>query len=1010
MTLLSILRRRAGGLLLTLAILAAVGVYGAMGLPSAIFPSVTFPTIRTIVDVGEEPAARMMPTVTRPLEEAMLRVPGVKQVRTITSRGSSELTADFAWGTDMQVAMERVQSEAQRVRPDLPRDARIDVQWMNTSSFPIQGYALTSGTLSQAELWDLAEYTLKPELVRIPGVSQVQIQGGKRREFQVQLDRRQLEGRGLSASDVVSAIQKGNQVQSAGLTEDNHELYLALVNGRVHSVEELGRLALPVAGGGLPATLAELGTLQTGDAPSFIRTTANGKPAVLINLIRQPAGSTVEIAAAVRQLFRDRPELLPKKVEWTTFYDQAQFVSDSVRGVRDAILIGVALGAVVLFAFLRNWKLTLVVMVELPLVVALVLLGLVVLGQTINMMTLAGIAAAIGLVADDCIVVIENIARHHERQVSEDPVQSGSRELMPALLGSSLSTIVILLPFSLLTGVVGAFFKPLALTLGLALVASYVVAAVAVPVAVLLFKQPFGSPAKPYDEKRGGLNDRVLGFFLRHGLAGVAAVLGLTLMAGLVLRNLGSDFLPAMDEGSVILDYWSPPGTSLTDTDRMLVEAEKVIVALPDVESYSRRTGTQLGFFITEPNRGDYVIKLKPLSQRRSMDDVTGELRMKLAQLEPALHTDFGQLIEDNIGDLTGGTPQPVDIKIFGNRQGALEAKAREAAAIISKVQGVEDVFDGVVIAGPALNFNIKPSAAARYGLTADDIHAEVEPAITGTTVGQVQNGERMYDLRVFAKPAEGLSQLKIHTPSGSLLPITTVATLSTGAPEAEIDRENLKTYVGVTARLSGRDLGSAMTEIRARLAAQLHLTPDMSLEFGGIYAQQQSSFQSLFYVLLGSLVLVFAVVLFEFGDLRASLVTVVAATATLGGVLGALQLTGMTLNVSSFVGAIMMVGIVGENVIFVIHEAQLGLRSGLAPREAWFEASRRRTRPVLMTVLATGFALMPLAVALGTGSQLMQPLAVAVIGGFTLSAPIVLWVVPGLYHALDPRGRLGRA
>ena len=1044
-------RQRATGIYLLLAILVIAGIYEAVGLPSAIFPTVTFPTVKVIADVGEEPAAQMMPTVTRVLEEAILRVPGIVLVRSTTSRGSTEISAEFDWGTDMKAALDRVQAETQRVRPDLPAQTRIDAEWMNTAIFPIQGYALTSSTETQAQLWDLAQYTLKPALVRIPGVSQVQIQGGRQREFQVRLNPQALAGHALAASDVVQAIQASNAVVSTGLSEQNHELYLTLVTGRVTGKEDLARIAIPVPGGP-PATLADLGTIIVADEVSYVRTTADGQTAVLVNIVRQPSANTVAIASAIDQIFRDQPDILPKDVHWSNFYDQASFVAGSVGGARDAIIIGVVLAGVVLLLFLRNVTFTLIAVAAIPLTVAIVGLALGVVGQTINLMTLAGIAAALGLIADDSIVVIENIESHHARanmlrtsdpdrhpdleQELHDATATGAGELAPALVGSSLSTIVILLPFALLSGVVGAFFKPLALTMALALVISLVIALVVVPVSVGVFHRyrpapevpsqtrlkrigratgrnlaPIRERLDPMVERASRGYRRLVHVFVERGSVSVAVVVALLVVAYVLYSRIGTDFLPAMDEGSIILDYWTPPGTSLTETDAMLREAERVIISNPAVVSYSRRTGEQLGFFITEPNRGDYVIKLKPLRQRSGVEEIIDDLRTRIQAVEPAIHTDFGQLLEDNIGDLTGGTPQPIDVKIFGSDPAVLATKADQAAHILEQIPGVADVFNGITIAGPALQVHVDPVAAARFGLNTETVAAEVEPAVTGTVAGQVRIGDRMYDLRVLAADSIPLSQLKIRAraPSSALIPLSTVAMVSTGTPETEINRENLRTYVGVTARLSGRDLGGAMADIRQHIARDLTLGPGMSVEYGGLYEQQQKSFRGLLYVLLAGLVLVSVVVLFEFTDWRAPIVTAVCAAAVLSGVLAALLLTGMTLNISSYVGAIMMVGIVGENAIFVIHEAQLGLRGGKSAKDAWTDAAHRRLRPVAMTILATAFALAPLALALGEGSQLMQPLAIAVIGGFVLSGPIVLLVLPGLYHLLDPHGLLGR-
>jgi CzcA family heavy metal efflux pump len=997
------LSERPQALFLLLFVLCAAGVWTATGLPSAIFPTVTFPRVKVIAEGAEEPAAQMIPAVTRPLEEAILRVPGIERVISTTTRGSVEIGAEFSWGTDMQLALQRVQAEIARTRPGLPADLRIDAEWMNTAVFPVLGYALTSDTLSQAALRELADYQLRPALIQISGVSQVQVQGGVLREFQVRLDPAKLAARKLSASDVVDGIRKNNVLNSSGLVEANHELYLSLVTGKPSGLEELRRISVASPKGGVAASLGQLGEVIAADAVSFVRTSADRRPAVLVNIVRQPAASTLAIASQVGALLKERPELLPGGVKWTTFYDQAEFIRASVNGVRDAILIGIALAALVLFVYLRSIKITAVAVATIPVTVAIVLLGLAVMGQTINLMTLGGIAAAIGLVVDDAIVVVENIARHAEERVSESPARSGLAEALPPLTGSSISTIVIFFPFALLSGVAGAFFRPLALTMAIALAVSYVLSALAVPSAAEALRVSAKAPRKRREPK-------IARFFIRHPSVALA-VTGILLVGGFLLYSgIGSDFLPGMDEGSIILDYWTPAGTSLTDTGQMLDQVEKIIVALPDVESYSRRTGTELGFFVTEPNRGDYVIRLKPRRQRRGVEAIIDELRAKVAAEQPGIRAEFGQILEDNIGDLAGGVAQPIDVKIYGEDQAILQEKAQAAARIVGGVTGVEDVFDGVTVAGPKLTVRAIPETLPRFGLTAESLQGEVEPALGGTVAGTLRIQERLYNIRVFSRRTPdilALPQLPIQTPSGALVPLSVLATVSTGTPEVEIHRENLRTYFGVTARLAGRDLGSAISEIRGKLSSSLSLPAGMSLRFGGLYEQQQNSFKGLLGVLFGGLLLVAVILLFEFGDWRAPLLTVLVALTVLTSVLGSLILTGMTLNISSFVGAIMMVGIVGEKAVFLIHDAREELRKGIPVPEAWAEASRKRVRAVMMTIFATAFALAPLALALGEGSQLQQPLAIAVIGGFILSSPLVLLILPSLYCWLDPRGRL---
>ena len=1001
---LSRLPARSGALFLLLAIVCAAGIATARRLPSAIFPAVTFPRIKVIADAGEEPAAQMIPAVTRPLEEAILRVPGIERVTSTTTRGEVELGAEFSWSTNMQVALARVQAQIERVRSDLPPGTRVDAEWMNTATFPILGYALTSDTRPLSELRELADFRLKPELAQIPGVSQVQVEGGTHREFQVRLDPQRLAGRKLSAAQVVEAIRKNDEILSAGLVEANHELYLTLVSGKAANLDALGRIALPSTPGGIPVSVGDLGTVSPADAVTYVHTTADRKPAVLLSVIRQPDASTLAVAESVESLLRDRKSLLPSDVRWITSYDQAEFVRASVHGARDAILIGVALAALVLLVYLRDFKIAAIAVATIPVTVAIVLFGLGISGNTINLMTLGGIAAAIGLVADDAIVVVENIARHAEERVSDNPSRSGLAEVLPGLTGSSLSTIVIFFPFALLSGVAGAFFRPLAFTIALSLAVSYVLSALAVPLAAE--KLRVGTRMRAIRRRRP---PRIARFFIAH--PSVSLLLTAALLAGgiLLYRRIGSDFLPTMDEGSIILDYWTPPGTSLTDTDQMLARVESIIMGLPDVATYARRTGTQLGFFVTEPNTGDIVIRLKPRRQRRDIEEVIDDLRAKIAAAEPAMRADFGQLLEDVIGDLTGGEPQPIDVRIYGEDQTLLQAKARAAAKVLDGVSGVEDVFDGITIAGPNLVVAARPEALARFGLTAEALHAEVQPSLTGTVAGNLRLGERIYNVRVFSRNGDlsRLAELPILTPSGGLVPLSVLATISTGPPEAEIHRENLRTYLGATARLSGRSLGGAIEEIRSRLAGALTLPPGMSIRYAGLYEQQQKSFKELLGVLFGGLLLVSIILLFEFGDWRAPLLTVVVAVAVLTSVLGSLIATGTTLNISSFVGAIMMVGIVGEKAVFLIQDAREELRRGLPVAEAWAEASRKRLRAVMMTIFATAFALAPLALALGEGSQLQQPLAIAVIGGFVLSSPLVLLILPSLYAWMDPKGRL---
>ncbi|MDP4114593.1 MAG: efflux RND transporter permease subunit [Bacteroidota bacterium] len=1002
MSLYSFSRNHSKAIIFFICLLALLGIYTSTKMPISIFPNIDFPRIVIIAESGEEPADRIMVTITKPLEEAINSVPGVRNVRSVTTRGSAEISINFDWGTDIILTQLLLQSKIAAIRNTLPSDAEIQINRMNATFFPIIGYELTSDTRSQVELRDFALYTIRPALSRINGIAQIPIVGGRTREFLVTIDPQRITSYNIDIRHVSDILSKTNSVKALGLIDANYKLYLTLSDNMLKTSEEIGNIVISTQGG-TPIFLKDIAKVSISEKDEYIKVTGNGKEAVLVNIVKQPEGNTLQIAKDVNKILLELKKQIPADIKIQSFYDQSDLISDSFSSVRDSIAIGVVLAIIVMLLFLRNWRITIIAAVIIPTTVAITIILLNSFKETLNIMTLGGIAAAIGLILDDTIVIVENIFRHFHKnkQNISSAVKDSIKELLPAVLGSSASTIVIFIPFAFLGGVTGAFFKSLALTMALALFVSLILSLILAPILATKFVK--GIDTTQIKEHEGFIlkyYNLAVTFLLKHRLIIIPFVILLVGISIYVFTLLGSGFMPEMDEGAFILDYLSPSGTSLNETNRMLSELEKYLLTIPEVESYSRRTGTQLGFFITEPNNGDYLIKLKK-NRTRSSEEIINDIRSKVGIQFPALQIEFGALIGDLIGDLTN-VPSPIEIKIFGDNKELIHQKAKETAKIISSVKGVVDVSDGIVISGPAYIINYDQEAIGRAGLLPIDIQETLENSIQGIEACQIQKGEKVIGVRVrladeYRFNIEKLKTIGVPLPNGGSVPLNTFATVKIDPGQSEIERENLKQMIAVTARISGRDLGSTVQDVKKELNKNLVAPKEISIQYGGTYETQQESFRDLLLVLLAASLLVLMVLVIEFESFFISVSIFFVALLSLSGVVFALFVTGIAFNISSFMGAIMIVGIVAENSIFLVHYFKKYQTTGLSPQEAILKACHIRTRPIIMTTLAAIFALLPLALGLGAGAQMQQPLAIAVIGGFSISSILLLFILPVL-------------
>ena len=996
--------------------LIVIGIYLAFSIPISVFPETNFPRIVIGVDNGVMPIDQMLVTVTRPIEEAVNTVQGLDRVWSITSRGSAEINLFFDWNSDIYRTLELVNGAMARVQATLPPTARIEANRMTFAAFPIMGFSLTSDTVPQTRLWEIATYDMKPRLSRTKGVSTVVVQGNQIPEFQVQPDPAKLVATGSTVPNILDAIGRSNLIDSPGLMEANHQLVLSLVSGQARTPEQISNIVIKTTAAGTPVRLGDVGSVEASIAPAYTIVTANQKPAVLLNINRQPDSNTLDVARAVHAQLADIQKTLPAGIKLQTFYDQSDIVVSSVDSVRDAVLIGLVLASLIMVLFLRDWGTSLVAGLVIPATIAITFIALRVLHQSFDLMTLGGLAAAVGLVIDDAIVVVENIVMHRDSgQNRSEAIRSALRELRVPLVGSTITPIVVFVPLVAIAGVTGVFFRALAFTVGAALLTSLVLALTWTPTLSHYFIRREGR-TRPSEQAAPARLMRVYESVLRGALKRpfALALFSIVLIAGsyLCYRSIGSDLLPSLDEGGFVVDYYTPAGASLQDTDRMVSDIERVLKSIPEVETTSRRTGMELGLAaVTEANRGDISVRLKE-DRSRSTEEVMSEVRDKAAEAQPTMDIELVQKLEDEIGDLSN-EPEPIAIKLFSEDPDLLREWAPRVGDAIRKIPGVVDVLDGIenTISGPAMLFQVDPVVSARAGFTPEEVELDTSAILAGEPAPTpVVVNDRAYTIRIrfpdrTRASVDAIRNTLLVGSSGKTATLGSLASMTEIPGQTQIRRENLQRDVTVTGRLEGVNLGEGIARVKSTLA-QLNMPGSIRVEFGGGYEEQQKSFADLAFVLTLAILLVFIVLLFEFGNFAAPVAILCSALLSTCGVFLGLLITGKSFNLASFMGLIMVIGIVAKNGILLLDADQKFRGEGMSPLDSMIRAGERRLRPIMMTALATVAGMIPLALAWGAGSQMLQPLAIAVIGGILASMVLSLVVTPAVRYYLGGRAR----
>ncbi len=1136
-----------GAVVLTAGLLTAGGIYSVTRMPSGIYPEVTFPRVAV---VAKKPGLDLVSTelqVTRPLELAVSSVLGVRRVRSASIRGGSDLSIDFAPGTDMTQALQLTWNRIGAARGQLPPDVELTVEQMTPSVFPILSVVLTGGN-SPAQLRDYAFYELAPQIKTIPDVLYANVAGGDLREIEVVARPDSLLAADMSAADLADQIGRAHRLQPVGRIEGAPLAFQILVNTQGETARHIEDLVVSTKNG-QPLRVRDVADVKMLHQDRVHSVGFEGQDAVVVTIFRQLRGNTLNISRDVRELLGRQPP--PRNIRATVAYDQAHFVNTAVDNVRDAILVGSLFSILILLAFLRSWRATLISALATPTTLAITFLFLHWVGATLNLMSLGGLAVAIGLIIDDTVVVIENIARHltpgHGRgqasgsvgkppeksrawykpwtwgrksaplatpplegsaltppvdgglassaaatQPERDPVDAASSEITGAVIGSTLTTVIVFVPLALIAGVYGQFFASLSWSLSIAVLVSMVISLTLIPVFAVKFLagRPMPEPGPIYQffaDRYEKMFEATLQFPWATLMVSFAAMgLGVVLLTGIpnwsenqkpgqappepLVKGVETGLMPTMDEGSFTLDYFAPTGTPLSCTEEMGLKLEEVLMENPDVEVYVRRTGTQMGLFATKTNRGDIQVSLRPAEddfwslltkpvrppleeiqeelkaegkeairrkyRRRPMAQVMKEIEEKIKEhfAQNQLKTELIQIMQDQLNDLSGQN-KPLEVKLFGPDYAQLRPMAEAVAEAFEKKgkgRGIKEVNSHVFAGNPDLMVQVKGYWAAR-GLTALEVERQLRAMYLGQIATQVHESSlRITDVRVRYPDAlrfgrhrfdpELLLQQPILLPAGLVgapsaipggplpgpartVPLSAVARLERLRTPDEQVRENQQPVVIVTAEQNEDEagLGSVVADIRQWMG-DVPMPPGYRWELGGHYIQQQEAFRSLTFVMIGAILLIYIVLAFQFRSVVLPLLIFLEQPLSLVSGLFALWITKTPLNVSSYMGAILLIGLDMKNGILLVEYIQQLLHEGMELRPALLLAGRVRFRPILMTSMAAILGLLPLALGIGPGAQMQQPLAIMVMGGLIANMLFTRMVIRAGYLLLEGR------
>ena len=1005
-------------------IVIIIGAIAFLRLPVDLVPDISYPTLSISTTYLKSSPEVIEQLITRPLEEAMSAVPGIEELTSVSTESASRLTLSFAWGTDLNDAVDEVRERLDRVIPSLPDDADRPRLWkFDPASFPIMIIGV-SGAIDPISLRRIVDEQVSHRLERIPGVASVDVWGGREREIHVDLLPDRLRSLDIPLEQVVAGIKAGNVETPAGQIERGNYQVGVRIPGEYRNLDELGSTVVAVRNG-VPVRLTQIAAVQ--DSWQQVRSIAriNGKTGIRISVSKQSGKNTVEVAKGVgRELELIKADI--PQLDVTVLRDSSDYIRRSLRNVGTAAALGGVLTVLVLILFLRSAAATAVIATAIPISIVATFGLMYFTGYTINIMSLGGLALGIGMLVDNAIVVIENIHRLRESGMGRTQASvEGAGEVTSAITASTLTTVAVFLPFIFVRGISGVMFKQLAVVVSFALACSLLSALTLVPMLASRLLEDGRRPRGPgsngrgaggfasfhtrLEERYGALIGRIL---KRPGPVILAAALTLAL-AGALIPFVGVELMPVTDEGEVRVTGELDTGTKLASTDEAFRALEPIVRdAVPEAKSAITSIGGG-GFRGSGSNTGSIQIRLKPRGQRSRSDvAIASDLQKKVAGI-PGLKTRVRTGGGFFLLRLGSGSSDQVQIEIRGHD---FEEASRIAARVQSMVEGVAGVADAQLsreTGVPELHVLVDRHRAAGLNLTVSQVSNTLQTALAGTNAGALRDGGSEYGILVKLQGAEqmGLDEildLRARNTEGIPVVLRNAVQILPRSGPVSIERKNQERIMYVNAQVRGRDMGSVVRDIREKTRT-IPLPEGFSILFGGDYAEQQKASRELFMNVVLSLILVYMIMASLYESFRFPLVVMFSVPFAAVGVVLVLFLTGTTFNAQSRIGILMLGGIVVNNAIVLVdHINLLRKRDGMALTEAIVEAGRRRLRPILMTTITTVFGLLPLAFGLGEGGEAQAPLARAVVGGLSSSTLITLVLIPVIYYLFERRREAG--
>jgi len=1007
-------------------LLAGAGFWIARDMPVDVFPDLTAPTVTVLTEGHGMAPDEMESLVTFPIEAAINGASGVRRVRSATAVGIAVVWVEFDWGTDIFMARQIVAEKMALVSGSLPPQVERPILAPISSIMgEILFFAISSDTDDQLMLRTVADTVVRRRILAVPGVSQVTPIGGAERQFQVVAHPDHLRANNVAVNELLDAVRGASQNTSAGIYIEGPQEYVLQTIGRVHTPAEIGDSVVAMRGD-RSVFVRDVADVREGPALKRGEGSRNGKPAVIVGVQKQPGANTIELTARLdRELDALQRELPSGMTIDRRIFRQADFIEVAVANVIKALRDGGLLVVVIVLMFLANFRAAAITLTAMPLSLAAAVLVLWAFGATINTMTLGGMAIAIGALVDDAIIDVENVVRRlrenaarpsEQQRPTADVVRDATLEIRTSIVFATIIIVLVFLPIFGLAGVEGRLLTPLAFAYIVSLLASLAVAVIVTPALCFAFLPGARSILRGHDgwlaRTLKARYAKDLPYALNHPRLVMVLSGALLVVAGAAMTRMGSAFLPEFHEGSLTVQANTLPGTSLPKSDEIGRRVEQILMAQPEVVATARRTGrAEYDEHVQGVEAAEIDVGLRETGRSRAA--LLAELRRGFATL-PGTNVTIGQPISHRIDHMLSGTRANIAVKVFGDDLGTLRRLGERARTVISGVPGVVDLSLEQQMDVPFVRFVLNRQAIGRYGLRADDIAEAVETSFSGATVGRIFDRGTAFDLVVKFDPEsqadfDRLADLPIDTPKGGPVPIRVLADVRREEGPNMILRENVQRRIVISCNVAGRDLGSVVDDIRVAVAQGVPMPGGYRVEYGGQFESQQSASRRLLILGVGVIAGLFMLLVLAFGRARdALLVMLNLPLALIGGVVGVF-LAGGVLSVASMIGFITLFGIATRNgIMLVSHIKHLRDEEGVTSfREAVERGAHERLVPIMMTAMAAGLALIPLALGGGkTGSEIQTPMAIVILCGLTTSTLLNMIVVPTLYlrYGREPR------